>query len=253
MKIKIGVCAGNIESLRGLEEKIRCYTSGMEPEMVMKTWCYGELVIKDLENRRFCPDILFLDIDIPRIAGLDIAAKLRALGYTGKIIFMASSEAYYLEAFDVHAYHYLPQQRVTEERFEQVLDRCIRDIMEDEMEYIILNRAGETLKIALDKILYFESFGRALALHYLKHGKETEFEFYSTMGRMENLLLGHGFIRCHRGFLVSFRYITSVSRQEIELTNGKKVLIGRSYYRQVKEEIQLLQNPMKFRPKMPQV
>ena len=65
----------------------------------------------------------------------------------------------------------------------------------------------------------------------------TSFEFYSTFGKIENMLYDHGFLRTHRSYIVSVDKIAriNIGMKEIELSNGEKVPIGRVYLKAVKE------------------
>ncbi|MCP1102425.1 two-component system response regulator LytT [Aequitasia blattaphilus] len=246
MKIKIAICEADVEALSTLEKWVKESMRTWELETSLRTYCYEEIFLTDIKERVFCPDILFLGIYLSHVSGIAVAEELRELGYEGRIIFFTVSEEHYPEAFDVHAYHYLLKNKTSQTAFEKVLRRCVEEILEDEMEYLILTRAGEVRKIPLESILYIEATNRILTVHYKSSEGERSFEYYASLGKVENLLLGHGFIRCHRSFLVALRAIEVVYRQDLKLRNGTQIPLGRSHFKEIKEEINSFKSPMKF-------
>ncbi len=264
MNIKISICDGNVEVLHDIESQLHEFASELEKSvdlqihLQIKTYCYEAVLVEDVKSGRYYPDILLLDIDLPKDNGIEICSRLRDLGYEGRIIFITQSEEYYLEAFDVHAYHYILKDFRNNKRFEKVVKNCLQDVVEDEMEYILLNRVGETRKILLDNILYFEANRRLLKVHYREGDEKRSFECYSSIGKMENLLLGQGFIRCHRSFLVPYKAISSVTTwgntREIQLVNKERIPLGASYAEEVKGLLNIRSKPMRPNPKIrPQV
>ncbi|MCP1111472.1 two-component system response regulator LytT [Lachnospiraceae bacterium PF1-21] len=250
MIIKISICDGNVDALHDIESQLYHIASELEGErelhvqLQIKTYCYEAVLVEEIQSGRYYPDMLLLDINLPKENGIDIAMKLRGSGYQGRIIFITHADGYYLEAFDVHAYHYILKDYNNNARFKQVLKNCIQDVIEDEMEYILLNRLGETRKILLESILYFEANRRLLKVYFREGGKEQSYEYYSSIGKMENLLLGQGFVRCHRSFLVSIRAIALLASNggglyQLELVNGEKIPLGASYVEGVKEMLNI--------------
>jgi len=63
------------------------------------------------------------------------------------------------------------------------------------------------------------------------------FEFYSTLGKIEELLFGHGFMRIHRSFLVSLRHAASLASYTLTLYNGEQLPVAKGSYRQLKEKM----------------
>ena len=89
----------------------------------------------------------------------------------------------------------------------------------------MLSCAGEQRKIIISHIYYFEVFNRIVKVHY----RDGTFEFYSTLSKLEDSLARRGFVRVHRAYLVSERFISKINRREIALTDGTKIPIGGKY------------------------
>lgn len=244
MKIKIVACDNQVSEVRKIEKKVLNFSERQRVDIDFVSYFIGENLLIDIYDGRICPDILFMGIELSDKDGTKIAKKLRASGYKGKIIFFTTSEEYYQDAFDVQAYHYILKEKTPEKRFNMILKHSIDEVIEEEREYIILSRQGEFKKIPLDDIQYFEVYGRVVLVHY---GEDKIFEFYSQLIHLENKLVGHGFIRIHKSYLVNIRYVDDVNAKKVILVNGVTLTVGRAYYAQIKEAMSALQLPVKFR------
>ena len=192
-----------------------------------KEYKSGETLIFDMENPGFLEmlDILFVETEMHGMSGVYVANKARRFGYKGLIIFLTNSTKYYEEAFDVGAFNYVLKGRENLKRFETVLAKALRAVKKVRGEYMILNCAGEYRQIEVGDIKYFEIHNHLIDVFY---GKE-HFEFVSTLGKIENQLLGRGFQRIHRSYLVSLDYVQRISYDEVTLRDGQKIPVGRTY------------------------
>ncbi|MGI6737565.1 MAG: LytR/AlgR family response regulator transcription factor [Anaerovoracaceae bacterium] len=138
------------------------------------------------------------------------------------------------DSFDVQPFHYIIKNTTGWDKFEDILLRAKQRADDRSREMIALSCAGENRSIPLDSILYFEVVQRIIAVHY----DEEVFEFYSTIGKLENLLCRKGFLRVHRAYLVSRAHIAAAKSTELKMDNGDLIPIGRTYARTVKETLQ---------------
>ena len=104
-----------------LEEKIK----KLLPDAVIEKYLSGdELIASGCE-----PDILFLDIQMPGMDGMETARILRQKNERMVLIFVTAVEEYVFQAFDVSAFHYLVKP-FSDEKFEEVVKRAVRSIKE---------------------------------------------------------------------------------------------------------------------------
>ena len=198
------------------------------------TFQNAEALMFALEDVDKQPDILFLDINMPEINGIQVAGWIRDKQLPCEIIFLTVSQNHMLQAFDVGAFNYIVKDYTPQEKIEEICLRVISKIDQEKKEVITVSCAGESRIIPIRDILYFEVKNYIIIVHYSK----TSFEFYSTMGKIENSLLGQNFVRAHRSYLVSLLHIRSVTRQEIELSDGSQIPIGRKYLNDLRMRIQ---------------
>lgn len=93
--------------------------------------------------------------------------------------------------------------------------------------------AGESRNVPLEDIQYFEVKHNIITVYYQKE----KFEFYSTIGKLEDQLQKKGFIRIHRSFMVAKKFIRQASYTELELTNGTLLPVGQVHAKQLRKEM----------------
>ena len=185
-------------------------------------------------------DIIFLDIQMEGMGGIEAARTLRQSGVDAVVIFITGIREYVFEAFDVSAFHYLLKP-IEEQKFMEVLDRAAKEAgkrkgQKERQIFIRAKNQGYTL----NSILYIESRGKKVEIHTTD--MEDVIESYATMDELEGQL-GDGFYRCHRGYLVNMAHIARYDADSIFLSSGEEVYLTRKRHNEfVKAYMWYLQN-----------
>lgn len=233
--MKIIICDDNAKERGICHARLSEIAARNGIDIAIDEYSSGENLLFELEDKKNEVDILFLDIAMLRMNGIETAKSLRKLKCTSEIIFLTHSTAFAIDAFDVDALHYIVKDsRDCFDRLESVFMKAVEVVNEKEQEYIMLTGVGESRNIAVKSIKYFEVVRDIIVVHY---NAET-FEFVTTLSRLENLLFTKGFIRTHRSFLVSKNYIKSVSYENIKLYDGDLLPVGRKYYASIKKSME---------------
>ena len=169
-------------------------------------------------------DLIYLGFG-PECDGIELAACLRRYESRADIVFFTRNRDRVFEAFDVSALHYLVDGQTSVSKFDEVFRRAKLRSAQRTQASIVLTCAGEQRKLPVSQIYYFEVINRIVTVHYAGGS----FEFYSTLSKIEDSLAAKGFVRIHRAYLVSQRFIVGVSRSEVTLTDGTKLPIGGRY------------------------
>ena len=169
-------------------------------------------------------DLIYIGIN-SNFDGIGIAKSIRKAGLNTVIVFFTRIKDAVFDAFDVDALHYLVNGEISVSKFDEVFRKAVSRAETRTQASIVLSCAGEQRKIIISQIYYFEVFNRIVTVHY----RDGTFEFYSTLSRLEDSLLRRGFVRFHRAYLVSERYISIVKRNEIILTDGTTIPVGGKY------------------------
>lgn len=218
--MKIAICDDAKEIRLEIAEmiKARC------PEAAIADFSSGEGIVCSPEEY----DIIFLDIAMGGLTGLEAAKRIREKQSGGRkslIIFITAFKEHMQEAFDVNAFHYLVKP-IDREKFSEVFARALKEItFADNSEYIVIKSLGRQQKLFLHDIYYIESSNKK-AVYHTKNGV---FEAYGKMEELETKL-GGSFYRCHRCFLVNLENICSYGYDEIRVVNGERLILAKKKY-----------------------
>lgn len=171
------------------------------------------------------PDIVLLDIAMEGMNGMETAKKLRSLSDV-ILIFVTGIKEQVFQAFDVGAFHYL-MKPVDQEKLKSVLDRAVKEVEKraGAPKFLLVKTAGAHRKVPVEDILYVENSGRKVILHT----RTEKIEYYERMNHLEELL-GEGFFRCHRGYLVALAAVSGYDNTSITLDSGDKVYLSKQKY-----------------------
>ena len=177
-------------------------------------------------------DLVFLDIQMEEMTGIDAAKRLRTRETQPEIVFISAVQEYVFDAFDVEAFHYLIKP-VDPAKFAKVYDRVKMRIADKKKNFLeteeaaILSVKNKTRQYSLKMtdVLYVENQLKKLLIHT----KEETIDLYGAMKDIE-AQTGDGFFRCHRGYLVNLGHIKSYSKDEILLDNGERIMIAKERY-----------------------
>lgn len=186
----------------------------------------GMNFIYDMEEGAYF-DIVFLDIYMEDILGIDIARQLRTTGYRGSIIFLTASPDFALESYDVHADSYLLKP-LSYAKLESVLDGMMREVRP--CIYQVCQRSSVT-NLTLHEILYVESQNSKCIIHTVSGENYTA---YKPLNTIEKELHDARFYRCHQSFLANLDYVRTLDK-EFLLTNGETIPIRQRGVKAVRE------------------
>ena len=199
------------------------------PEAEVSEFSSGNALLEAIAKNT-C-DILLLDIDMPEISGLDIAARLTALANKPLLVFVTSHDELVYDSFQFHPFGFVRKSYMDKE-LPRILADCVNELHSRD-KHFCFHTASADVKLPLDEILYFEADGNYLKL-FAKGG---EYRFRDTLSAVENSLSGSGFVRIHKGFLVNQAAVRTLAYDEAELIGGAKIPIGRSYSESAKKQL----------------
>ncbi len=185
-------------------------------------------------------DVVFLDIQMEGMNGIDTARALREQNEETVLIFITGIKEYVFDAFDVAAFHYLLKP-IEENKFMEVFDRAVKEAekrKEKGQKQLFIKTRQRNITLEQKNILYIENRGRKAEIHTV----DETIEIYAAMIELEKQLGGE-FYRCHRGYLVNMAYITEYSNDSIRLSDGESIYLAKEKYNEfVKEYMRYLRN-----------
>nr|WP_300842498.1 LytTR family DNA-binding domain-containing protein [uncultured Acetatifactor sp.] len=146
------------------------------------------------------------------------------------LIFVTGYPEYMAKAFSVSAFQYLVKP-IDEKEFEDVFARAVRECgclnrkKNTEPGEIMVRSRSITRNVPVDDIYYIESSNRKIIVSM----RDEEIECYGKISEMEDELR-EDFFRIHKGYLVNMKYVERYSRTEVQMKNGKRLLISKYKY-----------------------
>jgi DNA-binding LytR/AlgR family response regulator len=177
-----------------------------------------------------CFDLLFLDILMPGVTGMDAAIEIRQSDSDVPIIFLTSSREFAVESYRVRAEDYIMKPAGKDEIF-PAIDRQMRKMAQGQT-YLTLKTEGSFTRLPLEKIVYVEVKNRRL---YFTLADSVVREVYGYLADYEKELLSSpSFCKPHRSYIVNLCYVTGLQKNALDTTLGNTVPIARDAFAKVK-------------------
>lgn len=177
--------------------------------------------------------LLFLDIDMPGMDGIDLGRQLRKLGSNADIIFVSNLNERVYEVFDVHPWSFVRKSTFDAE-IPGVIAAYVAALQNRVSQVVLHDIDGKTRVIQPDNVIYIESAGKVQKLYMAL--VQQPFFIRSSLQELEQLLSPMGFIRIHKGFLVNYRYVQKITSREVTLDSGDVLPMGRDRLQQAREQ-----------------
>ncbi|ADQ78614.1 two component transcriptional regulator, LytTR family [Paludibacter propionicigenes WB4] len=183
-------------------------------------------------------DLLFLDIQMPELDGFSLLAKL---DNPPLVIFTTARPDYAVKAYELNVLDYLVKP-ISPGRFQlatqKALDftnyrRLAETHQQPEVDYLMINADHLVNKIMHQDIIYIEGLGEYIKFH-------THSKVYITLMSLKSLqdiLPNKLFARIHKSFIVNKTFVVSFNHQQVQLSNGKAIPLGRIYKQEFLEEM----------------
>ncbi len=168
-----------------------------------------------LENYSAKYDVVFMDIAMPYLNGMDAAHALRKLDGDVLLIFITSLARYAVQGYDVDAFAYLVKP-VSYADFALKFVRAYRRLGERDLNGLVLNTRQGSVKLNPEEILYCEVSGHKTIFHSVRG----DYVQHTTLSAVEKKLDGALFCKCNHCYLVNLRHVKSVSGDEVEVSHA---------------------------------
>ena len=167
-------------------------------------------------------DLLFLDIQMKDMDGMETARKLRAGQFRGVLIFITVLKEMVFQSFEVQAYDYLVKP-VDEKQFEKTMERLYTSIQNASEDSLLVQKGYEAHIIPKDEIVFCEIIDRKI---YLNLVSGEVLDYYERIEHLKTKLDDH-FFRCHRSYLINLRHLKGYKNGTAYMDNGREVPVSR--------------------------
>lgn len=179
--------------------------------------------------RQYHVDVLFLDIDMPKLSGFDVA-KVVCKEYPHiKIIFMSAYDNFVYSSFDFYPFAYLRKKQISKE-LPMVINRLVNK-MNESTKHLMLTTTSGIKRVAISMITYAESKKNYYKVHMLQ-GKQ--YECRGTLTGLENDLQDSDFFRVHSAYLVNLEHVEKILENSFVQVNNDTIPIAQKRMQEFK-------------------
>lgn len=200
--MRVSICDDERELRLALRRVLECELQLAGLEYEIKEYESGEALLREISCCE--PDILFLDIEMAGISGMEAARELRRSCRNTVIIFVTAYPDFVFQGYEVHAFHYILKP-YKEEKIKEVFRMAVQELDFLKERYFPVEQRSGTRRIPLKEIHYFKSDRKKLEVA-LEDGRE---EFYGKLSDVEMELPDY-FVRIHNRYLVNLNFVTEL-------------------------------------------
>ena len=173
-------------------------------------------------------DLLFLDIQMDGMDGMELARRIRERDRDTVIVFTTGISDYLEEGYEVEALHYLIKP-LSAEKVEKCMEKAAARRRQER--FVTLHTAEETLKLGEESINYVEARGRGCCIRRV--GEPRELEVRESLGELEQMLEAGEFMKCHRSYLCRIGNNHHIGKEEVFFDDGSRAPVSRRLCQQV--------------------
>lgn len=198
----------------------------------IKTYGSSDNLLYDIAEDRFFFDLILLDIEMPGVTGMELAAKIKPVLPDVKIIFITSHIEYAIDAFELSIFRYVPKSEL-ERRLPTAVTDALKLILLEEGRVYTIRTSSRLERIPYKDILYIERDGKNARIVTASGVSKVR----STLQGVYDELKAEEFLFIDRGCIVNMIHIMQISSGSAVLKDGTRLPVSRSHLAEVKEQI----------------
>lgn len=227
-KMLICICENDPSTVVFLQQECRKFYENKRDKIEFIVYDNGESLLKNKNDF----DLIFLDINLNGLNGLDAAIQLREYNQNSQIIVISAYKSYKSSAYAAHVFDFIDKPISTIRLQDVLADLEMYFSNHNFSKSIYFNSNGDMYKIDIKDILYLEVVNRKLRLVLEKE----EYNFYAKLSEYQNVLLENGFGIPHRSCIVNFEKIKMVGKDYVTMVNGDHIAIARPRNKKFKSD-----------------
>lgn len=247
MDMNILICDDNSDVVIQEEFVVEEAMASLKKRSSIRTFTSAKECLAAVKENKKEFSIVFLDIEMPYISGLELGKKIKEINSMIQIIFVTSFEKYSLSAYDVHPFYYvvkpLKMEKVREivlsvMQYEQAGSVSISDSPKLKVE---INR--DVIAIPVRGVCYIEKEKNVCNIVT----ESREYQTYVSLKELEDQIMGlkaNELYRCHQSFIVNLRYVQRYesngfvleNESTVPISRGKRTEAKKKFYDMLREE-----------------
>lgn len=214
----IAIVEDEAEFSAQLQEYVKQYQKENDVPVKVSVFSDGAEI---LENYEPLYDIILLDIEMPKVNGMEAAEQIRQMDAGVVLMFITNMATYAIRGYEVGALDFV-MKPINYYTFSMKFTRAIKRARQKEERQILLSLPDGVKKIGIQQIHYVEVQNRML--HY--YTTEGEFVMRGTMASVEEMLAPYPFVKCNHWYMVNLMHVSEV-RKNTAVVAGHELEISR--------------------------
>ncbi|KAJ50141.1 DNA-binding LytR/AlgR family response regulator [Clostridium tetanomorphum] len=233
--INIAICDDDESVINQIKKYIEEYDAC---KSIISIYNCGEELLG--ERKKF--HVIFLDIDMVGIDGIETAKRIRKYDKTVKIIYITNFADYVNLAFQVHAFGYLNKPIKKEQIYTQLNEAIAYSEDKEEKELIEFITLEGVVRLAPRDIYYFEYINRKVKIKTLNNNYMLKKNITTVSKDMKE----YGFLMPHKSFIVNLFYVKSIKGYDIFMMDGSIIPLSQKKSSEFREQFNIfLENHIK--------
>ena len=227
--MKIAVCDDEIQFIDAICSLLDEWARERNIKLKLYRFTNGDDLID--AHRSECMDLIFLDVIMPLLNGIDTARELRNMNQTVPIVFITSSREFAVDSYEVKAFHYL-MKPVNRDSLFPMLDDFLKTF-NPLKSFFTAKTAEGFCRIVIADVDYLEAQNKQVLVHLSNDRTIMIRELFSKCA--EIFSPQNGFCCCHRSYIVNLNNVEQFSKTEVITIHNAVIPISRSSYTTFKE------------------
>lgn len=229
--MRVAICDNQRADRDTLAAAIEKELSARDTEFTITRYERGELLLWDLEESQDVQfDLIFIDILLDGMNGMDVVRKIRRFDKAVSVVFFTASRDHALEGHEVHPIAYLLKP-LDAEKLSAALDIFFADHMQNADEYLLIGERKPVRWVRYADIEYITTQAHYVTIQTIQ-GK---LKFYGTLSVVESRLPKPNFLKCNRGCIINMDYVESVDKDFV-MSDGAVIPIKVRERKEIREQ-----------------
>lgn len=218
--IRIAIVEDNPTDAGKLQEYINQFCTEFQVHAKVEVFWNGDDFVK---NYTKIWNLIFLDIEMPGIDGMETAQRIRKQDEDTFLVFVTNMAQYAIHGYEVDAFDFVVKP-VQYAPFSMKMQKLLNMMKMRQKKYLTVNQANGVSRVFLQEIIYVEVTNHKLNFHT----EQGDIEGRGSLGQLEKDMEGSTFARCNSGYIVNLKNIRSIEKDTVIMSNGDRLPLSRA-------------------------
>lgn len=209
----IAIVEDEVEFRTQLQEYLKQYQKENNIQFKISTFGDGAEILEDYQQFY---DIILLDIEMPKVNGMEAAEQIRKQDSDVVLMFITNMASYAIRGYEVGALDFV-MKPINYYTFSMRMNRALKRAKQKEQQQILLTLSDGVKKFGINQIHYIEVQNRML--HY--HTDEGEYVVRGTMQSAERMFAPYPFVKCNHWYIVNLMHVSEVKKNVAVVGNDE--------------------------------